>query len=76
MANQGQSGGGKGGTRSSVLDHRFGSGPEFTVGVEEETNDLFVHKINLKPGEEDKTEWQAEELFSLNCPAWIRSIAE
>ena len=29
-------GGGKGGTRSSVLDHRFGAGPPLTVGVEEE----------------------------------------
>ena len=28
--------GGKGGTRSSVLDHRFGAGPPLTVGVEEE----------------------------------------
>src|SRR6476659_7215608 len=27
---------GKGGTRSSVLDHRFGDGPPLTVGVEEE----------------------------------------
>ena len=27
---------GKGGTRSSVLDHRFGEGPPLTVGVEEE----------------------------------------
>jgi carboxylate-amine ligase len=28
--------GGKGSSRSSVLDHRFGSGPPLTVGVEEE----------------------------------------
>jgi carboxylate-amine ligase len=27
---------GKGATRSSVLDHRFGSGPPLTVGIEEE----------------------------------------
>ena len=27
---------GKGGARTSVLDHRFGCGPSFTVGVEEE----------------------------------------
>lgn len=46
-----------------------------TVGVDEETNDLFIHKIHLKPGEEEKPVWEARELFTLNLPAWIRSFS-
>jgi glutamate---cysteine ligase / carboxylate-amine ligase len=52
VANQGQSGGGKGGTRSSVLDHRFGSGPQFTVGVEEEYMLLAADGFELVSGVE------------------------
>jgi len=47
-----------------------------TVAVDEETNDLFVHKIHLAPGEEARETFEARELFTLNCPAWIRRIAE
>ena len=47
-----------------------------TVAVDEETNDLFIHKINLAPGEEAKDVFEARDVFTLNCPAWIRRIAE
>jgi len=47
-----------------------------TVGVDEETNDLFIHKINLEGAEAEKTTWEARELFSLDLPAWIRRFAE
>ncbi|MBP1929652.1 multicomponent Na+:H+ antiporter subunit E [Methanolinea mesophila] len=48
-----------------------------TVDIDEETRDLYVHNINIHPGEEQKSEIPAEELFSLaNLPAWIRRIAE
>ncbi len=47
-----------------------------SVGVDEETNDLFIHKINLAPGEETREIWEARDLFGLDCPAWIRRIAE
>lgn len=47
-----------------------------TVSVDENTNDLFIHKIQLNEGEESKESFEARELFTLNCPAWIRRIAE
>lgn len=47
-----------------------------TVAVDEETNDLFVHKINLAPGEENKEFFDARDLFTQDCPAMIRRIAE
>ena len=45
-------GGGKGGGSSSVLDHRFGAGPELTVGVEEEYMLLDGTSFDLVSGVE------------------------
>ncbi|HBA84631.1 MAG TPA: cation:proton antiporter [Verrucomicrobia bacterium] len=48
-----------------------------TVGIDEETNDLFVHMINIPEGTEARESLEAREVFSIfNCPAWIRRIAE
>jgi multicomponent Na+:H+ antiporter subunit E len=48
-----------------------------TVGVDEETNDLFVHMINVPEGLETRDSLDARELFStFDCPRWIRRIAE
>jgi len=44
---------GKGGTRSSVLDHRFGSGDPLTVGVEEEYMLLDGNSFELVSQVED-----------------------
>ncbi|KUG20253.1 MAG: Na+/H+ antiporter subunit E [Methanomicrobiaceae archaeon] len=48
-----------------------------TVHVDEETNDFFVHMINIKPGVEQKETadiMDVEAFFSF--PRWIRRIAE
>jgi glutamate---cysteine ligase / carboxylate-amine ligase len=45
--------GGKGSSRSSVLDHRFGSGPPLTVGVEEEYMLLNPAGYDLVSGVEE-----------------------
>ncbi len=48
-----------------------------TVGIDEDSNDLFVHMINVPEGMEAREFVEAKELFSLSdCPAWIRRIAE
>lgn len=48
-----------------------------TVGVDEETNDLYVHMINLSPEIEANPVIDAKQVFGLyDCPAWIRRIAE
>jgi multicomponent Na+:H+ antiporter subunit E len=48
-----------------------------TVGIDEKTNDLFIHNINVAVGDEKKKIIESTELFSLvNLPAWIRRIAE
>lgn len=48
-----------------------------TVDIDEESNDLFVHNINLSEGDEKKEFFTSEELFALaNLPAWIRRMAE
>lgn len=48
-----------------------------TVDVDEETNELFVHNINVPAGWESLPAVEARNLFSLaNLPAWIRRIAE
>ncbi|MGB4235741.1 MAG: Na+/H+ antiporter subunit E [Methanoregulaceae archaeon] len=48
-----------------------------TIDIDEKTNDLFVHNINIEPGGEEKTVTPARELFSFaDIPAWIRRIAE
>src|SRR6266568_4110005 len=52
-ASKGDGGGGKGGSRSSVLDHRFGSGPPLTVGIEEEYMLLDPAGYDLVSGVEE-----------------------
>lgn len=48
-----------------------------TVDIDEASHDLYIHKINLSPGEEEKATFKDSELFSLaDLPAWIRRIAE
>ncbi|MFH0878862.1 MAG: Na+/H+ antiporter subunit E, partial [Lentisphaerota bacterium] len=48
-----------------------------TVGIDEETNDLYIHMINIPEGLEQKESLDARELFSFfDCPAKIRRIAE
>ena len=48
-----------------------------TVGIDEETNDLFVHMINIDRGMEKKEISDSEDVFTLfNFPQWIRRIAE
>lgn len=48
-----------------------------TVGIDEDTNDLFVHMINVPEGIETRESLEAREVFStFDCPSWIRRIAE
>jgi multicomponent Na+:H+ antiporter subunit E len=48
-----------------------------SVGIDEETNDLFIHNINVSEGDEKREVIESTELFGLaNLPAWIRRIAE
>jgi multicomponent Na+:H+ antiporter subunit E len=48
-----------------------------TVDIDEKTHDLYVHNINVSPGDETRPTVPDHELFSLaNIPAWIRRIAE
>jgi multicomponent Na+:H+ antiporter subunit E len=48
-----------------------------SVGIDEKTNDLFIHNINLGEGDEKKEYFDSTELFALvNLPSWIRKIAE
>lgn len=48
-----------------------------SVGIDEKTNDLFIHNINMGKGDEKKEYFESTELFSLvNLPAWISKIAE
>ena len=48
-----------------------------TVDVDEETNDLFVHMINVSEETQAREALEANEVFGLfDCPAWIRRIAE
>jgi multicomponent Na+:H+ antiporter subunit E len=48
-----------------------------SVGIDEETNDLFIHNINVGDGDEKREVIESTELFGLaNLPAWIRRIAE
>jgi carboxylate-amine ligase len=57
-------GGGKGGTRSSVLDHRFGAGPPLTVGVEEEYMLVDPESWDLVSGVEPLLEKASESEFA------------
>jgi multicomponent Na+:H+ antiporter subunit E len=48
-----------------------------TVGIDEETNDLFIHNINVAEGDEKMEIIESTELFRfVNLTAWIRRIAE
>jgi multicomponent Na+:H+ antiporter subunit E len=48
-----------------------------SVGIDEETNDLFIHNINVGEGDEKREVIESTELFGLaNLPAWIQRIAE
>jgi multicomponent Na+:H+ antiporter subunit E len=48
-----------------------------SVGIDETTNDLFIHNINVGEGDEKREMIESTELFGLvNLPAWIRRIAE
>ena len=48
-----------------------------SVGIDEETNDLFIHNINVGDGDEKREVIESTELFTLaNLPKWIRRIAE
>ena len=48
-----------------------------TVNVDEESNDLYVHMINVPDGMESRETVEVRELFALfDCPRWVRRIAE
>lgn len=48
-----------------------------SVDVDEKTNDLFIHVINIDEETEKKAALEAEEIFSyMDLPRWIRRIAE
>lgn len=48
-----------------------------TVDVDEETNDLFIHMINIERGVERNDICDCEDVFVLfQLPDWIRRIAE
>lgn len=47
------------------------------VHVDEESNDLYVHLLNIAPGKEQKGSWAGKDIFSwFDLSAWIRRIAE
>lgn len=48
-----------------------------TVSIDDASNDLFIHMINVPEGVESREALEAQEVFSFcDCPAWIRRIAE
>lgn len=48
-----------------------------TVDIDEDTNDLYVHVINLSDDDAKKEVFEPKEIFSLfDCPAWIRRVVE
>ena len=48
-----------------------------TVNIDDGSNDLFIHMINVPEGFEGRESIEAKEIFGLfDCPAWIRRIAE
>jgi len=48
-----------------------------SVDVDEKTNDLFIHVINIDEETQKKEALEAREIFSyMDLPAWIRRIAE
>jgi carboxylate-amine ligase len=77
MAESKGAGGGKGGSRSSVLDHRFGSGPPLTVGIEEEYMLLDPAGYDLVSGVEDLLAEAAEgELANRLKPELMQCVLE
>lgn len=48
-----------------------------TVDIDEETNDLYVHLINVSAGDEEKDVLEGKAIFSFfNLTPWIRRMAE
>ncbi len=48
-----------------------------TVDVNEQTNELYIHLLNVKAGEETRTHWQGKDIFSFfDLSGWIRRITE
>lgn len=48
-----------------------------TVDINEDTNDLYVHVINVSDDVAARDALEAHEIFStFDCPSWIRRIAE
>jgi len=48
-----------------------------TVDIDEETNDLYVHLINVAEGDEEKDALEGKAVFSFfNLTPWIRRMAE
>ena len=77
MADSRGEGGGKGSVRSSVLDHRFGSGPPLTVGVEEEYMLLDPAGFDLVSGVEELLAEAAEgELADRLKPELMQCVLE
>ena len=77
MGESGESAGGKGGARSSVLDHRFGSGPPLTVGVEEEYMLLDSAGFDLVSGVEELLAETAEtEMVDRLKPELMQCVLE
>jgi carboxylate-amine ligase len=77
MAESKGAGGGKGSSRSSVLDHRFGSGPPLTVGIEEEYMQLDPAGYDLVSGVEDLLAEAAEgELANRLKPELMQCVLE
>src|SRR5437763_13545848 len=73
----GDGSGGKGGSRSSVLDHRFGTGPPLTVGVEEEYMLLDAGGYDLVSGVEQLLDEAAEsELADRLKPELMQCVLE
>jgi multicomponent Na+:H+ antiporter subunit E len=48
-----------------------------TVDIDEETNDLYVHLLNVSAGDEEKDVLEGKAIFSFfNLTPWIRRMAE
>ena len=77
MAESTGEGTGKGAARSSVLDHRFGSGPPLTVGVEEEYMLLEPAGFDLVSGVEELLAETAEtEMHDRLKPELMQCVLE
>ena len=77
MAESKGEGGGKGSSRSSVLDHRFGAGPPLTVGIEEEYMLLDPAGYDLVSGVEELLDEAAKgELANRLKPELMQCVLE